>query len=265
MTVWTGFLLAGQRPGPDPMATAFGAQYKALVKVAGRAMLARSIDNVTAVDEIETLFVLAQEPDALLQDADVADVVAAVSENGCVDIKTAVSSGGIATSIIALAEQVNHWPIFITTADHPLLQPQTIAAFLEGSAGCDVAVGMVERQTVEQRFPNNRRTWLRFKGGSWTGANLFAIHNANGLEALKLWAEIEQHRKKGWRLIARFGPWLLLRALTRTISLTRALEKAGRRIGVNVKLVPMDDPLAAVDVDKPSDHELAETLLKEKQ
>ena len=55
-------------------------------------------------------------------------------------------------------------------------------------------------------------------------------------------------------------PMLLLRALTRTITLEGALEKAGRRFGVRVRPVALTDPLAAVDVDKLADLELAEAV-----
>src|SRR3546814_4105963 len=113
---------------------------------------------------------------------------------------------------------------------------------------------VVERGVVRSAFPDNRRTWLHFREGSWTGANLFALNTPAALKVLSVWAEIEQHRKKGWRLIGRFGPLLLLRALTRTITLEQALERAGRKIGADVRAVAIADPLAAVAVDKLSDH-----------
>src|SRR3546814_13328044 len=92
---------------------------------------------------------------------------------------------------------------------------------------------------------------------------LFSLYTPAALNVCNVWEEIEQHRKKGWRLIARFGPWLLLRALTRTITLEQALAKAGWRVGAGVRPVPLADPLAAVGVDKLSDHALATQILKE--
>ena len=64
-------------------------------------------------------------------------------------------------------------------------------------------------------------------------------------------------RKQAWKLFLHFGPWLALRAITRTIGLRDALLAAGKRIGVSINLVAMSDPVAAIDVDKPSDHALA--------
>ena len=79
---------------------------------------------------------------------------------------------------------------------------------------------------------------------------------------IETWASVEQDRKKGWKLIAKFGVGLLLRALTRTITLPDAVARAGRGLGANVRMVGLSDPLAAVDVDKPSDLDLAEAVLE---
>lgn len=249
-------LLAGQRPGSDPLAAHFGARLKALVPVAGKPMLARCLETLLAVPGVQSITIMAQQPDALLADPQVAAAAADPR------VLTIASSSGIAASIAAVAGSRVPWPVLVTTADHPLLTPQTVSAFLARAGGCDIAVGVVERRVVRRAFPDNRRTWLHFRGGSWTGANLFALNTPAAHHVLSLWAEIEQHRKKGWRLIARFGPWLLLRALTRTITLDGAVAEAGRRLGTRVEPVALDDPLAAVDVDKPSDHALATQILE---
>jgi hypothetical protein len=129
------------------------------------------------------------------------------------------------------------------------------------AGAADVAIGMVERATMLAAYPDNRRTWLRFADGHWSGANLFALRSDRARAALLLWAEAEQDRKKAWKLFLNFGPWLALRAITRTIGLKSALRKAGRRLGLNAQLVDMRSAEAAIDVDKPSDHALAEQIL----
>jgi hypothetical protein len=136
-----------------------------------------------------------------------------------------------------------------------------VEAFLAEATG-DVAVAMVERQRLEAAYPGNKRTWLRFADGDWSGCNLFALTSGSARPALLLWAEAEQDRKKAWKLFLHFGPLLALRAITRTIGLAAALEKAGKRLGLTARLVPMRFAEAAIDVDKPSDHALAEQILK---
>ena len=58
-----------------------------------------------------------------------------------------------------------------------------------------------------------------------------------------------------------FGPLLALRAATRPITLDGALRSAGRKAGIDVRAVRLPFAEAAIDVDKPSDLELAERIL----
>ena len=42
------------------------------------------------------------------------------------------------------------------------------------------------------------------------------------------------------------------------------MDRIGARLGATIEAVDLSDPLAAVDVDKLSDHSLVEQLLKER-
>lgn len=248
---WTAIILAGQRPGPDPLAAHFGLTYKALLPVGGVPMVARVVETLAASPSVGRIVLLTQAPDA----------ISPVLPAG-VPVTFAQSGAGISTSILAVAgTDVAPFPIFLTTADHPLLSVRMIEEFLAGVGRADLGVGMVERATLLAAYPDNKRTWLRFSDGHWSGANLFAFSSDRVRAALKLWSAAEQDRKTAWKLFLHFGPWLAIRALTRTIGLGRALEKAGKRLGLSARLVPISDAEAAIDVDKPSDHALAEEIL----
>lgn len=253
-TGWTALLLAGQRPGPDPLATHFNQRWKAQVPVAGEAMLSRVARTLLASEGIARIVVLAQEPSVLFTD----DCAWLATEPR---VGTAISSAGIAVSVAALAgTEAAPWPVLVTTADHPLLTPAMVAAMLAGSTE-DVNVGVVERRTLLAAYPDNRRTWLRFAGGAWTGANLFAFRHARARAALEAWSAVERDRKKALKLLWHFGPALALRAVTRTISLAGALKRVGHRLGCSARPVALPFAEAGIDVDKPSDHALAERIL----
>ncbi|MDO6413824.1 nucleotidyltransferase family protein [Sphingomonas sp. BIUV-7] len=253
--VWTAILLAGQRPGVDPLAHAFGESWKAKVKVGGEAMLSRVARTLLAVPEIGRVIVMAQSPE-LLFDGDCAWLADEPR------IETAHSDSGIATSVAAIAGSATApWPVLVTTADHPLLTVPMIEAMLASGADADVAVGVVGRRTLLAAYPGNQRTWLKFRGEAWSGANLFVLRSDRAMAALTLWSEVERDRKKAVKLIAHFGPWLALRALTRTITLDAAMLAVGRKVGMVARPVALPFAEAGIDVDKPSDHALAEQIL----
>ncbi|WP_322291401.1 nucleotidyltransferase family protein [Allopontixanthobacter sp.] len=252
--------MAGQRPGIDILAQENGQTLKALIPVAGQSMLSRVVGALDLCPRISRIVVVAQDPQLLLS-GDTARLLANPK------VRLTPSTNGIASSIAAIAgSALAPWPVLVTTADHALLTPEMIDEFLdscEGNAkGGDLAIAFGERRIVEGGYPRTSRTWLKFRDGHYSGANLFALRNAKVMPALTLWSGVEQQRKKGLAVISQFGPLLLLRALTRTISFRNALAKAGATLGLKAELVVMSQPEAVIDVDKPADLVLAEQILR---
>lgn len=251
MIKWTALLLAGSRPGGDPFAARYGAEIKALIPLAGEAMVLRPLRTLLASKRVETVRILTQEPDL------VAPVLPDQPGWSCEP-----SSGTIAETLEALCNGPSaRWPLLVTTADHALLDAAMIDQFCRGAEGVDLAIGVVTKSALVKRLPQSRRTWIGFRRGQYTGANLFAFGSAKALKAVALWREVEQDRKKGWRLLLALGlPGLL--GLLRLRTLDQTLAAMGRKLDLTLRAVRLDDPLAAVDVDKPQDYELVSAILE---
>lgn len=248
---WTAFLLAGSRPGGDPFAAANGVALKPLIPIAGEPMLLRPLRALLAVAAIGEVRVLTNT---------VPQLTLILPSDLRVNI--AASGRTIATTIEAIiTDPATRYPLLVTTADHALLTPAMIEQFLAAAGSSDLAIGLVERRALEARLPQTKRTWLGFKGGSYSGANLFAIGSPRAARAIALWAAVEQDRKKGWRMLLAFGPALLLGAVLRLRTLDQSVASIGRRLGLAAIAVLLTDPLAAVDVDKPADLALVTAII----
>lgn len=255
MGEYTAILLAGERPGESGFARSRGTSAKALIPVAGEPMIARVARALLAAPSIRHILVLTQAPERLRSEgpqwlADEPRIGWAASGETIAASIRAVAGGGAAP-----------WPLLVTTADHALLTPDIVDAFLTDCGGADVAFAMVERRTVEAAWPETKRTWLKARGGQYSGANLFALANERAERALDLWAGIERDRKKAWRLLAFLGPSILAGALTRTLTLQGAATRIGRKLGLSAKAVVLPYAEAAIDVDKPEDLELVDRIL----
>jgi GTP:adenosylcobinamide-phosphate guanylyltransferase len=252
MTKWTALLLAGSRPAGDPLARAMGIQHKALIPVAGEPMVLRPLRALVKSADIGEVIVLTQNPD---------DLRPVLPGDRRISIRA--SRGTIAETIeeLILKRDIS-FPVLVTTADHALLDTQMIAEFIEKATGSDLAVGVVERQALLQRLPQTKRTWLSFRGGAYSGANLFALGSIKSLAAIEQWRSVEQDRKKGWRVLAALGPALLLGALLRLRTLDQSIASVGRRLGMTARAVVLGNPLAGVDVDKVEDHTVVEAILQ---
>ena len=249
---WTAIVLAGSRPGTDPFAARHGVDLKALIPVCGVPMVVRPVTALLQSAGIERVIVLAQQTDrigAVLPDDD----RLSVDPSG----KTIAS-----TLDSILSNPATRYPLLVTTADHALLDTAMVADFCAKADGADVAVGLVERRALMARLPATQRTWLKFRGGAYSGANLFAFGSARAAKAVALWKSVEQDRKKGWRMIAALGPAVLLGAVLRLRSLDQTLASVSHRIGIVVRKVELRNPLAAVDVDKETDHALVTDILE---
>ena len=251
MRRWTAILLAGSRPGRDAFAARYGAELKALIPIAGEPMLLHPLRALLDSRHVGSVRILAQEPEKLAP---------ALPDRQGWSVEE--SSGTIAETLQALcgAEHAR-WPLLVTTADHALLNKAMIDQFCAEADGVDLAIGVVTRSALEKRLPQSRRTWIGFRRGKYTGANLFAFGSPKALKAVDLWRSVEQDRKKGWRLLLALG-WPGLLGLLRLRTLDQTLAAMGRRLGLTLRAVRLDDPLAAVDVDKPQDYELVTAILE---
>ena len=252
MSRWTAIVLAGSRPGADPMAARYGTDLKALIPVGGVPMVARPVAALLAAPEVHNVVVLTQQPDR---------ISAALPDDSRISVNR---SGDTIASTLEdiLADPATSYPLVVTTADHALLNEAMVADFCAKAERADVAIGLVEQKALLARLPTTKRTWLRFRGGAYSGANLFAFGSSKAAKAVALWRSVEQDRKKGWRVIAALGPLALIGAVLRLRTLDQTLAAIGRKLGLDIRKVELENPLAAVDVDKPSDHELVTAILE---
>jgi GTP:adenosylcobinamide-phosphate guanylyltransferase len=225
------------------LAKAFGVAAKALIPVGGVPM----VDRVAAVlknhPAIERVIVVG------------GDAVAVARDN----IEPAGPT--ISATVRALVDR-GQFPLLVTTADHALLDAGMIDSFIAGARGRDLAVAVVERRTLLAAYPESRRTWLRFRGGAYSGANLFWIGSARVVPVLDVWAAVEQKRKRGRALLSAFGAGVLIGTALRLLTIHGALGRVGKRFGLTAAAVVLPQAEACIDVDSVADHVLVEAILK---
>lgn len=249
---FTAVVLAGSRPGRDAFAEQFETDLKALIPVAGEPMVRRPVHALLQSENVGKILVLSQVPERIA-------AVLPVDKR----IEARPSEGTIAQTILGLIDDPStQWPLLVTTADHALLRREMIDEFCAASSGADVAIGVVERSSLLRRFPDAKRTWQRFRGGAFTGANLFVLRSPDVRRAVELWRSVEQDRKKALRIVSVLGPATLLLTALRLISLDEVLGQFGDRLGLRINAVRLTNPLAGVDIDKVEDHRLVEAILR---
>lgn len=259
---FTALVLAGQRPGGDPVADAAGLRWKALAPVAGQPMLQRVLLTLLACPSVGPIAVAAPHPDLL---EGLAPLAPALAEGRITLLPTA---SGPAGSVAAGWESLGRpCPTLVTTADHPLLTPALVEDFCARAlaGGGDIAAALVPATAIRAAFPESRRTYLRFREESYSGANLFALLTPRAADAVDFWSRVEQDRKRPWRIARRGGLAALAAYLLRRLTLEGALRRLSAAAGAEGRAVVLPEAWAAVDVDKPDDLTLVERILAERE
>jgi GTP:adenosylcobinamide-phosphate guanylyltransferase len=243
-------ILAGERPGGDPLARAEGARHKATIEIEGRTMLDRVAAALLASPRVGRIAVAAAAPLPLLDPNRMGMFPAAATPS--LTVRDAIASLGT--------------PLLVTTADHPLLRPEWIAHFLDNlPAGADAAAALARAETVTAAEPTTERTFLRLRGGSWSGCNLFFFARPDAARIVEFWRRVEAHRKRPLAMARLIGPAALLGYLARRLTLDGAIRQLERRAGLRLGAVEMPFGEAAIDVDDEGDLALARRIIRRRE
>jgi molybdopterin-guanine dinucleotide biosynthesis protein A len=254
---FAALVLAGSRPGGDPVAEARGVASKAQVRIGGRALLIGVLDALAASPSVGSIGVVGL-PDAALADREFADELGRHAPR----LLAGQATPG-ASVAAALAAVPAGTPVLVTTGDHALLSPEIVEGFLSGAlaSGADVAYGLARHERVDALLPGMRRTVLRLRDGGYCGCNLFAFLSDRGRGATAFWSRIEAHRKEPLAIARLLGPLTLLRFVTGRLGLEQAFDRLSSLCGATVRPVLLPWGEAAVDVDRPEDLAVAEALM----
>lgn len=246
----TALVLAGTRPGGDPLAQQNGVTHKALLDIGGISMLTRVVTALRAVPQVARVVVATERAD-LLQTLPAGDKPVSLLQAG---------SGPSAS--VGLALKALGTPLLVTTADHALLQPEWVREFLDADASdADALVGLARREAVLSAAPGTLRTWLSFSDDDYSGCNLFLLRTPAAQGIVTLWQELESARKRPLTLLRRLGLSYVLRYRLGWLTLSAALARLGRLCGARLRPVILSDGRAAIDVDKPADLALVRELI----
>ena len=250
-------VLAGERPGGSAIIQELGLAASVLIDVAGKSALARVIDALETSEMVDGGLLCGPAAEIYNDNEEFRHIL-----NGSSFRWTAPESGPSASALAAL-EQLDRFPVLLTTGDHALLSPELVDFFCCEALklDADVIFGLVPYAIVHAAYPESKRTVLKFSDGQYCGTNLFAILNWEGKAGPAFWQELEVHRKRPWRMARRLGTGLLLRYLFGRLSLDQALESLSRAMGCRVGYVRIEVARAVVDVDSVADRDLAEKIL----
>lgn len=153
--------------------------------------------------------------------------------------------------------------ILVLPADIPFITPEAIEDFLHECEkyDADFYYAVVPREVIEKRYPRVRRTYVKLKEGVFTGGNLFLIRAAAAPQGIAIGKKLVAHRKNPIAQARLFGMDLVVKYVSGRLSIPDVEERFKKLLNLTGKAIISRYAEVGVDVDKPSDLQLAEKFL----
>ena len=260
-SLFTVIVLAGKRPGKDPVAEAAGVACKSFAPIGGRPMVLRVLDALAQSRQVGPQILCGPPQSIIAHEPELKTRI----ETGQVKWVDSLATPSSSTFRVLQSLTQNN-PVLVTTADHALLTSQIVDFFCDQArrTDCDLAVGLTPYNGVRDAFPETRRTAIKFNDDAYSGCNLFGFLNRSSHRAAAFWRRIEQERKKPLRMMRVIGWWSVLQYVLGRLSLAQGLEKLSVKIDIRVRAVLLPFPQAAVDVDTADDWHFVQQLVNKK-
>lgn len=219
---------------------------EALIPVDGRPMVQYVIDALNAAAHVGKIVVVG--PD---------EVRAVLEDSGAV----VVPSTGLITENVkrGLEELDSERLALLVTSDIPLVTPEAIDDFIDrcSELSGDLFYPIVSKEVNDNLYPGTSRTYFRLREGTFTGGNLFLARPRVVFECQPMLERVFAMRKKPWQLSQLLGFTFILKFLLRRLAIREIEERVRDIFSIHGVAVITPYPEIGIDVDKPSDLELA--------
>jgi len=217
---------------------------KAMLALNGRPMIAWVIDALAASSHVERLFVIGMEQRKELQGS---------SKRIAFD----VGAGGLVPNILRGLERARssrgHAELaMVACCDIPLMTVDMVdwVARHASDATTETLATVVDRPTMESRFPESRRGFVPLKDGNWSFGELHLVHTGLADREHPAWKMLADARKTPVGTARVVGLGTLLRFLFRRITVQGCADVFSLRLGASAALMRSPYAELAMDLDR---------------
>ena len=228
------------------------APYEALVTICGRPMVGYVVNALENAQYVDDIVVVGPEGE--------------LRGSLGVKIQIAKPKGSIVQNILSGLEFLpEEKPVLLTASDVPMVTGEIVDGFLEAcdarSPKADLYYPIVERRFCEEKFPGTKRLYIHTKDGTFTGGNIGVMTPAAIRKSAPTADKLIESRKSPLKMASVLGWGLILKLLFRQVTVADCEMAVSRLFGIHGVAVQIPYSEIGVDVDKPSDLELARKVI----
>lgn len=248
----------GQLKPTDPLFKLTGVDKKALIPLVGQPMICWIIDALCASGIVEHIVVVGVEP----QDV----------EHPYSRLYFTEATGDIIDNVFAGLDRLqkinpNVKKLLLLSSDIPLITPETVRGFVAecGSQEAEVYYAMVEEPTMESHFPASNRTYIPFKGGRYSGGDIFLIDVSAVRGNIALAKAATGARKNYFQQIRLIGWSFIIRFLLRRLTVHEAAIEVSAKANLDGRVIDTRYAELGMDLDKPHHYDIIKAHLEKRQ
>lgn len=151
----------------------------------------------------------------------------------------------------------------VSSSDIPLITvdivDQLITRCLE--TGADFCYPVSRKETCEKKYPGVKRTYVRIKDGTFTGGNVFFVRKSIVGKTWPLAEKMIAFRKAPLKMASYLGFGLLIKVALGVAGVSELEKRVGDLLQIKPRAILDAAPEIGIDVDKPSDYQLASSIL----
>ena len=248
-------LAGGVLDEADPLSEYTQAAKKSLIKIAGKEMVRYVAEAAAGSSRIGRTFVVGLSPEDGVEFATPVEYVDA--------------TGYMLDSIVAGMERVMEVDpgverVVIISADIPLLTTEMVDYFIDTclETDHDLYYTVVEKSTMEARFPGSGRGFVSLHGGSFAGGDINMVKVSVLQANLPLVRQAMGFRKNVWQQIRLLGFGTLIKFASRRLTIADVERVASKALGCRGRAIITLYPEMGMDVDKPHQLDIVRAILE---
>ncbi len=245
-------ILAGDTPKDTDLKLLNRVNCKSLIPIGGKPMVEYVVECLAAEKRIGKVAVVGPVDQLAFLPDHYQDVV--LTQHG----------DSILQNIVAGIELLGRpEKVLVVTADIPMLTPQAVADFLNqvNERDADFYYSAVRREDNDRQYPGVKRTYVRLRNGTFTGGNVFMVRSKYVSAKMELVDNMIALRKEPLKMIKLLGWRFVIKFMLGALTISELEQHISGLLGL--RGVAVISPYAEIgtDVDKPSDLELARSIL----
>lgn len=251
-------VIAGGIPNPeDPLYAFTQGEPKALLDIAGKPMIQWVLDALSGAESVGDVVIIGLPEDSGLT---------------CPKVKAYLpNQGGMVDNIragVLKVKEINPFArhVLISSSDIPGIRPE-IADWVVNTAmqtDDDIYYTIVERTTMESRYPGSNRSYVQLKDIEVCGGDINVIRASIVTQKTEFWEKLVAARKNALKQAALIGFDTLLLLLLGWITLDGAVKKVVGKLKLSGRPLVCPYAEAAMDVDKPHQLEIMRRDLEQR-